>query len=94
VSQPALRPKHFHIAPWDRRGDKPADDQAFQIYLRLYSCDKLDLKPAIKSVDDSSPYWRVEKLSFRAAYGDEQERVIARLYLPKGFAPPSRGARS
>lgn len=70
----------------DRRKDQPADDQAFRIYLRLHSYDKTDLKPAVESVDDSSPYWRMEKVTFQAAYGDE--RVIARLYLPKGVPPP------
>jgi len=70
----------------DRRHDKPADDQAFQIYLQLHSYDKTDLRPTVESVDDSSPYWRMERITFQAAYG--AERVIARLYLPKGVAPP------
>jgi len=70
----------------DRRGDRPADDRAFQIYLRLHSYDKTDLKSAVESVEDSSPYWRMEKITFQAAYGDE--RVIARLYLPKNTLPP------
>jgi cephalosporin-C deacetylase-like acetyl esterase len=52
----------------------------------LHSYDKTDLKPAVESADESSPYWRTEKVTFQAAYGEE--RVIARLYLPKGFAPP------
>jgi dipeptidyl aminopeptidase/acylaminoacyl peptidase len=43
----------------------------------------------VESTDDSSPYWRKEKISFRAAYGnDRTERVIAHLYLPKNAAPP------
>jgi eukaryotic-like serine/threonine-protein kinase len=74
------------FASRDRRNDKPANDQAFQIYLRLHSYDKTDLKPAIESVDDNSPYWRMEKVTFRAGYGDE--RVIARLYLPRGAVAP------
>jgi pimeloyl-ACP methyl ester carboxylesterase len=70
----------------DRRRDRPADDRAFQIYLRLHSYDKTDLKSAVESVDDSSPYWRMEKITFQAAYGNE--RVIARMYLPKSSVPP------
>ena len=38
------------------------------------------------SVDDSSPYWRRETVSFDAAYGGE--RVPAYLFLPKNLAPP------
>ena len=40
----------------------------------------------MESTDDSSPYWRSEKVTFAAAYGSE--RVIAHLYLPKNAAPP------
>ena len=74
------------FASRDRTKDRPADDQAYNIYRRLHSYDRTDLKSSVDSVDETSPYWRMEKVTFQAAYGDE--RVIARLYLPKGFAPP------
>jgi dienelactone hydrolase len=71
----------------DRRKDPPPDDQVFQIYLNLHSYTKTDLKPNVESVDEaSSQYWRKEKISFQAAYGNE--RVIANLYLPENTAPP------
>jgi len=70
----------------DRRKDKPADDRAFEIFKRLHAYDKTDLKPVVQAVDDQSPYWRREDVTFRAAYGNEQ--VIAHLYLPKNVAPP------
>jgi eukaryotic-like serine/threonine-protein kinase len=44
----------------------------------------LDAK--VESSDDSSPYWRRERISFKAAYNNE--RVIAFLYLPKNVSPP------
>ena len=44
------------------------------------------LKAALEEVDDSSPYWRKEKVSFEAAYGTE--RVPAFLFLPKNAKPP------
>jgi serine/threonine protein kinase/dienelactone hydrolase len=73
----------------DRRSEKPVDDEVYQIYKRMHSYDKTDLEAAVESTDDSSPYWRKEKISFRAAYGnDRTERVIAHLYLPKNAAPP------
>lgn len=36
--------------------------------------------------DDSAIYWRKEKVSFRAAYGNE--RVVAYLFLPRNATPP------
>jgi DNA-binding winged helix-turn-helix (wHTH) protein/dienelactone hydrolase len=70
----------------DRRGDKPADEGAFRVYTELHSYDRTDLKAAVESSDDSSPYWRKEKVTFQAAYG--RERVVAHLYLPKNARPP------
>ena len=69
-----------------RRSEKPADNAAYEIYKRLHSYDKTELKSSTDSTDDSSPYWRSEKVSFQAAYGNE--RVIAYLYLPKNAEPP------
>jgi len=54
--------------------------------LDLHAYDKTDLDSTVDRVDDSSPYWRRETVSFRAAYGNE--RVIAHLFLPKRSAPP------
>jgi len=70
----------------DRRSDTPADDEAFQIYRNMHSYDKTDLKASVESVEENSPYWRREKVTFQAAYG--KERVMAHLYLPKSALPP------
>jgi eukaryotic-like serine/threonine-protein kinase len=70
----------------DRRGDKPADPDAFRVYRDLHSYDRMALKPAVELVDESSPYWRREKVTFQAAYGND--RVVAHLYLPKNAKPP------
>ena len=74
------------FVPRDRRGDKPANDEAYRIYRNLYSYDKADLKAAVESADDTSPYWRREKVSFQAAYAGE--RVVAHLFLPRNAVPP------
>ena len=37
-------------------------------------------------MDDTSPEWRMEKVSYAAAYGDE--RIPAYLFLPKNAKPP------
>ena len=66
--------------------ERPVADDAFRIYGNFYVYDKTTLDPAVESVDDSSQYWKIEKVTFNAAYG--HERVAAYLFLPKGVDPP------
>ncbi len=70
----------------DYSRERPASDEAFRIYRGFYAYDKMPLNAAIESTDDSSPYWRQEKIVFDAAYG--RERVAAYLFLPRNAAPP------
>ena len=70
----------------DRTRDKPAGDDVFRVYKEVHSYDRTELKAAIESLDDTSEYWRKEKVSFQAAYGNE--RVPAYLLLPKNAPPP------
>ena len=44
------------------------------------------LHAKVEAVDDSSREWRIEKVSYAAAYGDE--RIPAYLFLPKNAKPP------
>ena len=57
----------------------PVDDRLPAI-PGSHAYDKTDLDARVERVDESSPYWRRETVSFRAAYGNE--RVIAHLFLP------------
>ena len=70
----------------DYNREKPADDEAFRIYRSFYLYDKTHLDPAVESVDASPPYWKLEKVTFNAAYGNE--RMRAYLFLPKDVPPP------
>jgi len=70
----------------DRRGDKPAGEAIFQVYKAIHAYDRAELKATSEAVDDTSPYWRKEKMGFLAAYGNE--RVSAYLFLPKNAEPP------
>jgi pimeloyl-ACP methyl ester carboxylesterase len=70
----------------DYRNFKPVSDAAFRIYEGLYSYDQTPLDAKIESEDDSSPYWRRQRITFNAAYSSE--RVIAFLFLPKSGTPP------
>jgi dienelactone hydrolase len=65
--------------------EKPVPDSTFQIYRSLFAYDRTELKPKVESVEESE-FWKKEKLSFDAAYGNE--RVPAYLFLPKNAAPP------
>jgi len=64
----------------------PVGDAAFEAYKRSYSYDKLPLDARIDAVDDNSPEYRKETVSFAAAYGGE--RVPAYLFIPKNAKPP------
>ena len=70
----------------DGRNVKPVSSQVFEAWRSLYSFDHDDLKVQMDAVDDTSPEWRREKVSYAAAYGDE--RIPAYLFLPKNAAPP------
>ena len=52
----------------------------------MYSFDHGDLNAQVEAVDDSSPEWRIEKVSYAAAYGDE--RIPAYLFLPEAREAP------
>ncbi len=66
--------------------ERPVSEEVFRAYQGLYAYDRTPLNVVVESEDDSSPYWRKEKVSFDAAYGNE--RVAAFLFLPKNSAPP------
>ena len=70
----------------DRRSDAPAAEPVFQVYKSMHAYDRKELGPLVEEKDDTSPYWRRERISFSAAYGNE--RVVAYLYLPKNAEPP------
>jgi tRNA A-37 threonylcarbamoyl transferase component Bud32 len=66
--------------------EKPVKDEVFEIFRRMYAYDKTPLDAKTEGVDESNEYWRKEKVSYRAAYGDE--RIPAFLYLPRNARPP------
>jgi hypothetical protein len=48
---------------------KPVSSAVFEAWRSLYSFDHGDLKVQAEFVDDASPDWRMEKVSYAAAYG-------------------------
>jgi tRNA A-37 threonylcarbamoyl transferase component Bud32/predicted esterase len=71
------------VRRYDRR---PVDGTVFRTYRNLYAYAATPLNPRVESVDESSPHWRRETISFEAPYGDE--RVSVHLFLPKTGNPP------
>ena len=70
----------------DYAAARPVSDEIFAQYLNFYRYDRLPLATRVERVDDSAADWRVEKVSFAAAYGGE--RVAAYVFLPKRAAAP------
>jgi eukaryotic-like serine/threonine-protein kinase len=70
----------------DYRNVKPVPEGIYRVYESLFDYDPTPLDAKIESEDDRSPYWRRQRITFNAAYGDE--RVIAYLFLPQGVSPP------
>jgi len=68
----------------DYSQEQPVSPEVFDAYQRLYAYDRTDLKPRVETATEEAA-WRVERISYAAAYGDD--RIVAYLFLPK-TAPP------
>ncbi|HJS73050.1 MAG TPA: SUMF1/EgtB/PvdO family nonheme iron enzyme, partial [Vicinamibacteria bacterium] len=64
----------------------PVSDEVFQAYRRLYDYDPSPLDTELQSTNDANPAWREERVSVRAAYGDERLPIV--LFVPKSASPP------
>jgi eukaryotic-like serine/threonine-protein kinase len=64
----------------------PIPDDQVTLLTRFYDYDRAPLQADTDAVDDSAPHWRMERVSFAAAYGGE--RIPAYLFLPKNASPP------
>jgi dienelactone hydrolase len=70
----------------DWRGAEPFPDDVWETWKRMLAYVDTPLESRVELVDDSSRYWRMEKVSFAASYG--YERMTAYLFLPKRGKPP------
>ncbi len=82
---PAVDAPHVPLTR-DYSAEQPVSDEIFRVLRSIYSYDKAPLESRLEATDDSDPRWRKEKVSYRAAYGDE--RISAFLFLPKNATPP------
>jgi len=72
--------------PRDLSNMVPFSDNEFQLLKMQFKYDRTPLNTVIEETDNSSHFWRKEKVTFDTAYGGE--RVIAHLFLPKAGKPP------
>jgi formylglycine-generating enzyme required for sulfatase activity/dienelactone hydrolase len=70
----------------DPKSIVPTSDAEFDVYKRFYAYDRTPLDVRMTAVDDASPDWRKESVSFLAAYGGE--RIPAYFFIPKHATPP------
>jgi eukaryotic-like serine/threonine-protein kinase len=83
---PADALAEVHISVKDFSKAKPASDEVFRIYKTMYTYDRTPLHEKLESVEQDSPDWRKEKITFDAAYGNE--RITAYLFIPVRVQPP------
>jgi formylglycine-generating enzyme required for sulfatase activity/cephalosporin-C deacetylase-like acetyl esterase len=64
----------------------PVPDDVFAVFKNLYRYDPAPLDSALDPVEENTEFWRKQKVTFNAAYGNE--RMSAYLFLPKKATPP------
>jgi dienelactone hydrolase len=64
---------------------QPVSQQLFEVYRSMYRYDKQPLNASVEHVEENEN-WTTEKVTYRAAYGNEN--AILYLYLPKKGKPP------
>jgi len=74
------------LPPPDWGAVQPFSDEVFQTRLDFAAYDRVPLEADVEFEDDSSPHWRVEKVSFTEAYASG--RLSAYVFLPKNASPP------
>ena len=70
----------------DYTKEKPVPDEVFAVFRNLYRYDPAPLDAVVDPVEENNEFWKRQKVTFNAAYGNE--RMSAFLYLPKNATPP------
>ena len=83
---PAAAREPFVERPLDPSTWTPVDEATFTLYRGLFSRPRGELRATVDGVDEVSPHYRWERVSFDAGYGGE--RLPAHLLLPRNAAPP------
>jgi formylglycine-generating enzyme required for sulfatase activity/predicted esterase len=89
IGQDSVPKEAFAAMPSPRRDpsrEKPVSEPIFQAYRSLYFYDKAPLNASVEQVTSTDEDWKIEKITYSAAYGNE--RAIAYLFLPTKAKPP------
>ena len=70
----------------DYAKETPVADAVFAAYRGFFAYDRAPIKAATAATNDTHPEWRIETVTFPAAYGGET--VTAHVFLPKQVPPP------
>src|SRR5262249_57080578 len=70
----------------DYSKEMPVAADVFSAFKSLYRYDKAQLDARVEAVDDAAEHWKMEKVSYAAAYGNE--RIIAYVFIPRQITPP------
>ncbi|MBI1792212.1 MAG: protein kinase, partial [Acidobacteria bacterium] len=84
IGEALLAPRQRNYRDYSK--EKPVSEEVFRAYRSNFTYDRTDLKATVDAVDESSPHWVKQKVSFNAAYGGE--RITAYLFLPKAGPAP------
>jgi eukaryotic-like serine/threonine-protein kinase len=66
--------------------EKPVPDKVFAVFKSLYRYDPAPLDSVLDPVEEDTEFWKKQKVTFNAAYGNE--RMSAYVFLPKNATPP------
>ncbi len=86
ADHPSRRDVQYHTRNYAE--EAPVSDEIFAVYKGLYAGDDAPLHAELETVDETSPYWRRETVTFDTGY--DEGRMIVHLYLPRQGTPPYR----
>ena len=78
--------RRIEVSVRDVMKERPVSDATFRYYRFLFDYDKTPMHADVESTDSAAAYWVVQKVSFKAAYGNE--RMGAYLFLPRSVSAP------
>jgi len=84
MPEAAAKPVELLVRDYTR--EKPVNDEVFNVYRSQFSYDPTPLNAVVEKISEGTKDYRVEKVTFDAAYG--RNKAIAYLFLPASGSPP------
>ena len=83
---PSIATQALSFTIKDFTKEKPVPDKVFAVFKSLYRYDPAPLDSVLDPVEENTEFWKKQKVTFNAAYGNE--RMSAYVFLPKNATPP------